>query len=559
MKKIFLVLISLFTLHSYTYSQGCLPEGITFTTQEQIDNFQFNYPGCTEIIGDIYMQGNSITNLYGLDVLTSTGGSFEINSCINLESLTGLDGLISVGGDLVIKINWILENLGGLNGIITIGGNLFIINNNNLQNLSGLESLSTIGGLFYIVENNSLTNLKELTNLEEIGGDMAIGYNIGLESLVGLEDINHISISNIYISENPNLSACDVQSICNYIADPQGTLSLQGNAFGCNSIIEIENDCLNNCLPGGITFTTQAEIDNFQTNYPGCAEIEGNVTIGDWGSTDITNLDSLIYIVNINGGLSIESNPLLTSLTGLNNLTTIGGYLMIGNWEHPNINLESLEGLGNLTSVEGDVYIESNPLNSLDGLISLNSVGYHLRISMISNIADLHGLENLNSIGGNLEIIANNNLISLEGIENIEAGTIEGIQLTSNPLLTECNLQSICDYLIAPTGSIWIENNATGCNSQLEVEEACLTSTNEIATFENDIRIFPNPANKTISIISSAQTKIQQIKIFNQTGVLRIKKENPDCKIDVSLLQTGLYFAEIKSALGIVREKLIIQ
>ena len=34
------------------------------------------------------------------------------------------------------------------------------------------------------------------------------------------------------------------------------------------------------CLPEGITFTTQAHIDNFQTNYPNCTEIEGNVTIG---------------------------------------------------------------------------------------------------------------------------------------------------------------------------------------------------------------------------------------------------------------------------------------
>ena len=33
----------------------CLPEGITFTTQEQIDNFQTNYPGCTEIEGDVYI------------------------------------------------------------------------------------------------------------------------------------------------------------------------------------------------------------------------------------------------------------------------------------------------------------------------------------------------------------------------------------------------------------------------------------------------------------------------------------------------------------------------
>ncbi len=31
------------------------------------------------------------------------------------------------------------------------------------------------------------------------------------------------------------------------------------------------------CLPDGITFETQAQIDSFQVNYPGCTEVEGNV------------------------------------------------------------------------------------------------------------------------------------------------------------------------------------------------------------------------------------------------------------------------------------------
>ncbi len=63
---------SLFTLHSF--SQPCLPSGITFTTQEQIDNFQSIYPNCTEIEGDMIIEGNDITNLEGLSVLTAIGG-----------------------------------------------------------------------------------------------------------------------------------------------------------------------------------------------------------------------------------------------------------------------------------------------------------------------------------------------------------------------------------------------------------------------------------------------------------------------------------------------------
>jgi len=63
---------SLFTLH--LSSQPCLPESITFSTQEQIDNFQATYPNCTEIEGGVLIEGSDITNLDELNVITSIGG-----------------------------------------------------------------------------------------------------------------------------------------------------------------------------------------------------------------------------------------------------------------------------------------------------------------------------------------------------------------------------------------------------------------------------------------------------------------------------------------------------
>ena len=58
--------------------QACLPDGITFSTQEQIDNFQTNYPNCSEIEGSVAISGDDITNLNGLNVLTSIGGDLMI-------------------------------------------------------------------------------------------------------------------------------------------------------------------------------------------------------------------------------------------------------------------------------------------------------------------------------------------------------------------------------------------------------------------------------------------------------------------------------------------------
>lgn len=65
--------IQFFPFAPHLSAQSCLPDGITFSTQEQIDNFQINYPGCTEIEGGVIIEGDGITNLDGLNVINSIG------------------------------------------------------------------------------------------------------------------------------------------------------------------------------------------------------------------------------------------------------------------------------------------------------------------------------------------------------------------------------------------------------------------------------------------------------------------------------------------------------
>ena len=73
MKKLLLTTAFLACCLTSLLAQPCLPEGIIFTTQEQIDNFQTNHPNCTEIEGGIQITGNDITNLDGLNVITAIG------------------------------------------------------------------------------------------------------------------------------------------------------------------------------------------------------------------------------------------------------------------------------------------------------------------------------------------------------------------------------------------------------------------------------------------------------------------------------------------------------
>ena len=171
MKKLYILLIALL-IASSARAQSCLPEGFTFTTQDQIDGFQSNYPGCVSIEGDVIIKGgNDITDLTGLNVLTSVGGNLAISFNYLLTSLDGLEGLNSIGGDL---------------------------------NIFGNDSLT---------------------------------------SLTGLDGINSGSIINLRIVGNDTLSTCDILSICEYLAAPNGTIEIHNNATGCNSQEEVLAAC----------------------------------------------------------------------------------------------------------------------------------------------------------------------------------------------------------------------------------------------------------------------------------------------------------------------------
>jgi hypothetical protein len=125
MKRFFIFLVALLALNSAN-GQSCLPEGITFNTQSQIDSFQTNYPNCTQIEGGVTITGGGITNLNGLSVMTSIGGDLVFYENPSLTSLTGLENVTSIGGDLNLSFNHALVCLIGLDGLTSIEGSLNI-------------------------------------------------------------------------------------------------------------------------------------------------------------------------------------------------------------------------------------------------------------------------------------------------------------------------------------------------------------------------------------------------------------------------------------------------
>lgn len=407
MKKIILLIgISLF-IQINVSSQPCPPGGITFSTQASIDNFQINYPGCTEILGEVVINGDDITNLDGLSVLTSIGGYFYINNCPTLTSITGLSGLTFIGGYLNVWACSILPSL------------------------SGLENVPTIGGYLVIVLNDSITTLSGLDNLTSIEGYLSIWFNDGLTSLTGLNNVS-------YIGEN--------------------------------------------------------------------IEIIGNDT--------------------------------LESLYGLENVSSIGGHLLI----EDNKSLISLVGLNNLTSIDGYLDIYNN--------------------DVMPNLSDL---VNLTSIGGYLKIHNNSSMTSLTGLDNIDAATILDLGIYYNYLLSSCEVQSVCDYLVSPGGSISIHNNTTGCNNQDEVEDSCIPVSVDKFGILNEIIIQPNPFSSFTTIeYTLLQPSTVHITIYNLIGeqveVIRQQQSSGKQQIiwNADGLPSGVYYIRMQYNDRVASAKILV-
>lgn len=135
-------------------------------------------------------------------------------------------------------------------------------------------------------------------------------------------------------------------------------------------------------------------------------EIRGDVRIGDpdrsdWTSGGYTNF-------------SPTGNPELRSLTGLRNLTAIGGDLVI----NQNGVLETLDGLQALQSVGHVDIFDNHRLEELADFQELSRVD-SLVVSRNTVLQTLSGLEGIVEVGGHVDISTNPQLTSLSGLDGV--------------------------------------------------------------------------------------------------------------------------------------------
>ncbi len=340
MKKLLLILFDFSCYQLTVFSQPCLPEGIIFTTQLEIDNFQTNNPNCTEIEGWVTIDSDDITNLNGLSVVTSIGGDLYISENATLTSLTGLDNLTSIGGDLhiyqnealtsltaldnvtyivgyiVIGSNAALTSLTGLDNVTSIGGRLYISYNDALTSISGLDNVTSIGGDLIIDNNDALTSLTGLDNVTSIGESLSIGWNAALTSLTGLDNVTSIG-EILIIDSNPALTSL---TALDNVTSIWGDLFIYGNnaLTSLTGLDNIDASSISNLrISDNVSLSTceVQSICDYLASPGGNIEINGNAT----GCNNQTEVEaacaSSVEDINHNSHISIFPNPAKDILT----------------------------------------------------------------------------------------------------------------------------------------------------------------------------------------------------------------------------------------------------
>jgi hypothetical protein len=300
----------------------------------------------------------------------------------------------------------------------------------------------------------------------------------------------------------------------------------------------------NSCLPGGIAFTNQEQIDSFPDQYPGCNDVLGPVLIQ---GSNINNLSGLLQINMIRQDLQITNTSMLVSLEGLNNLWFIGTGIdqLYGLNITGNTGLTSLQGLNSLAELTGALQIASNHLLlDLDGLENLETTAGFVLLFNNGSLSDITGLRKLSVIGGSLMIDNLPALQSLKGIDNIDPFSIAGLRIKSSGNLIYCHVSSICGYL-ASGGIADIRLNGFGCENRETVENGCL-STHEPEILNEPRCIFPNPSDGTFRIKGDCAEYGTEIEIVNMSGMV-IERVTIDSDQQVVLkgVAKGTYFVRM--------------
>ena len=278
------------------------------------------------------------------------------------------------------------------------------------------------------------------------------------------------------------------------------------------------------CDQGKIVLTSQSSLDNFSEIYGNCSEIEGDLEIS---GSDIADLQQLESIEVVRGDLIIWNNPILETLVGLSNVTSVYGLAI---WQ--NASLKNINGLKKISGeILYDVDISFNDnLSNLTGLTGVNTVAGSIYIERNSKLENLNGFNNLSSAGG-FFIWDNAELNSLYGLERLKELKFD-LSIIGNPKLSDCaSISLLLGWPDGPpsddvVGRILLHDNSSTCSSIDEIlSSAPYSGTDRLRIPGTACRLEDNPEEPALR--------------QNEKGIFNLSEDNVEVTCPIYLKVQG--------------------
>ncbi len=422
--------------------------------------------GATELL----IENNpGLTSLSGLD-LRRAPESVRIIENVSLEDVAAFE-LYGEAPLTLVEIShnpylMSVEGLAGFTGFAPDATELTFRDNGALTSLHGVEQLVGEIDVLRVSEMNNITDLSPLagirprTKLSIVYNDSLLKLN-GLDSVTGHIDSIHIAGKSLY-----DLTALAAVTSANYVGI-YDTVVLQ-------------------------------KLDG----------LEGLTTVKDLrlaNNAGLKGLDALSSLESVTDELIIESNPLLTSLSGLQKVTGEVGRIRLEN----NDALLELSQLASITQASFLTIDDNDSLESLDGLDGLQATLSSLRVRRNKSLSSLDALEGISEVKLSAKVIDNDALthLSLPPLKSAYS-----LDVTGNDALVSIAVEGSIDNLqILTIGDNASLMSLAGLNGlvaadYLEIRDnASLTTLAglEGLTFATIVEIEDNPALQSADSLTS--------------------------------------------------------
>jgi len=474
------------------------------------------------VSGNLAIMTKKLTHLYGLSGIRWIEGGLSVTGTSSLLDLDGLDGVEYIGrdnprsgvalsirsnidlqsisvlksvrfplpGSLTVEENPMLTSLHGLEGITSVvqdygGWCLTIMRNDALQSLDGLQGMRRLGSIdvhnYYgvaqslsIVGNKVLRNISALSGVSgSLPGGIHIEGNPALESLQGLEGVKELA--EIYI---PVLGA---------------SLVLRDNG-NLNSLAALSNLTW---LGGGLIVETNSALQSMEglghvsrlgvMTYDSPSRKYRGHSLHVQGNLALQSLAPFHSLSHIPGDLTIDSNPALATLRGLDSVRSAHGLFLTKNTK-----LRSLSALGNIRGELGNstvarrslddpppfgkLVVEHNPsllsLHGLDGIMGAETIS----IQNNARLRSIAALRNIRTPALNLFVFKNPAMESLQGLQGLESAGNVLVSVDDSPemcfpsadkvgaLASVANLQPVWNKSSCQRCSASCAGEASGCD-----------------------------------------------------------------------------------------------